>query len=67
MGFKLKSKTNCGGVGEPPCPDPSEASKTRKGETVYVDGKPGKYTFHKFKNTDRMINFARKGNWKNKE
>mgnify|MGYP003643888136 CR=1 FL=1 len=29
MGFKLRSKTNCGGVGEPPCPDPSEASKTR--------------------------------------
>ena len=22
---------------------------------------------YKFKNTDRMINFARKGNWKNKE
>ena len=118
MGFKLRSKTNCGGDGEPPCPDPSEASKTRKGKTIYVGGKPGKYTFHKeplykgqkksshlmaddgnnqawpsitrdpisgswsnqsqkqasdrnelykFKTKDRMINFARKGNWKKKE
>jgi hypothetical protein len=91
------------------------ARNSRKGETVYVDGESGKYTFHKkplykgqkksshlmaddgnnqawpsitrdtisgswsnqsqkqasdrnelykFKNTDRMINFARKGNWK---
>jgi GH35 family endo-1,4-beta-xylanase len=115
MGFELGKKTNCGGVGEPPCPDPKKASGTRGGNTTYVSGKVGSYTFHKkpqykgqrhsthlmaddnvskawpsisrdsvsgkwsnqsqqqasnrnevykFKSTDKLINFARKGNWK---